>query len=113
LAFQIRAVVDAIEADLGRKLTSFKVDGGAAANDLLMQIQADSLGLEVIRGKNLESTALGAAFLAGLGAGVWQSTDELKSVFKLDKKFEPESFDQNEYASWLKACQSAIDFADS
>lgn len=113
LAFQIRAVVDAIEADLGRKLTSFKVDGGAAANDLLMQIQADSLGLEVTRGKNLETTALGAAFLAGLGAGIWQSTDELVSVFKLDKKFEPEVFDQSEYSSWLKACQAAIDFADN
>lgn len=111
LAFQIRAVVDAIEADLGRKLTSFKVDGGAAANDLLMQIQADVLKLKVTRGMNLESTALGAAFLAGLGVGIWKSTDELEQVFKLDREFSPESFDESEYQSWLRACQATIDFA--
>lgn len=112
LAYQVRAVVDAIEADLGRKLSSFKVDGGAAANDLLMQIQADSLNLTVTRGRNLESTALGAAFLAGLGAGIWQSTDQLKSIFKLDQTFEPNAFDETEYQSWLKACSAAIAFAN-
>lgn len=111
LAFQIRAVVDAIEADLGRKLTSFKVDGGAAANDLLMQIQADVLNLKVTRGMNLESTALGAAFLAGLGVGIWKSTDELEQVFKLDRAFTPQAFDESSYQSWLRACQAAIDFA--
>jgi glycerol kinase len=111
LAFQIRAVVDAIQADLGRNLSSFKVDGGAAANDLLMQLQADCLNLTVTRGKNLESTALGAAFLAGLGAGIWTSTDDLISIFKLDREFEPKAFNQDDYRSWLKACQSAIDFA--
>lgn len=112
LAYQVRAVVDAIEADLGRKLSSFIVDGGAAANDLLMQIQADSINLPVTRGQNLESTALGAAFLAGLGAGIWQSTYQLKSIFKLDKTFEPNDFDETEYQSWLKACSAAISFAN-
>lgn len=113
LAFQVRAVVDAIEADLGRKLSSFKVDGGAAANNLLMQIQADSLNLTVTRGRNLESTALGAAFLAGLGAGTWQSIDDLKSIFKLDQTFEPKTFDESEFQNWLKACAAAVTFAEN
>jgi glycerol kinase len=103
IAFQVRDVVDAISQDTKSKLTSLHVDGGAAANDLLMQLQANCLGIPVIRGKNLESTGLGAAFLAGIGSGVWSSKEDLKSVFQLDKTFNPEPFDQWQYINWQRA----------
>jgi glycerol kinase len=103
IAFQVKDVVDAISEDTQAKLTSLHVDGGAAANNLLMQLQADSLAIPVIRGKNLESTGLGAAFLAGLGSGVWSSKAELKEVFQLDKTFMPEQFDPWKYVNWQRA----------
>jgi glycerol kinase len=68
-----------------------RVDGGAAANDLLCQFQADQVGLPVERPKIVETTALGAAFLAGLGTGVWDSTDALRDTWSLDQRFEPGS----------------------
>jgi glycerol kinase len=103
IAFQVRDVVDAISQDTKNKLTSLYVDGGAASNDLLMQLQANCLGIPVIRGKNLESTGLGAAFLAGIGSGIWSSKEDLKSVFQLDKTFSPEPFDQWQYINWQRA----------
>ena len=72
-------------------LSSLRVDGGASANDLLCQIQADQVGVPVERPKLVETTALGAAFLAGLGAGVWSSTDELRDTWQLDRTFSPAS----------------------
>jgi glycerol kinase len=95
--------VSAISADTKVKLKSLRVDGGAARNNLLMQLQANCLGVTVIRGKDLESTALGAAFLAGLGAGVWGSKEDLRGIFELDRSFEPEPFDENIFESWTKA----------
>jgi glycerol kinase len=65
------------------------VDGGASANDLLMQLQADLLGIPVVRPKNLQTTAFGAAFLAGLGAGVWQNPEQIRRVWKADRRFAP------------------------
>ncbi len=103
IAFQVRDLVSAIAADTKVSLQVLRVDGGAARNNLLMQLQANCLGVPVIRGKDLESTALGAAFLAGLGAGVWGSKEELRAVFELDKKFDPESFDEQIFASWSRA----------
>jgi glycerol kinase len=71
------------------ELTTLAVDGGASANDLLCQLQADQLGVAVERPTVVETTALGAAFLAGLGTGVWESTDELRETWTLERRFEP------------------------
>jgi glycerol kinase len=103
IAFQVRDLVSAISADTNIKPTGLRVDGGAARNDLLMQLQANCLGVPVIRGKDLESTALGAAFLAGLGIGLWSSKEELRNVFELDRKFDPEPFDEKVFESWSTA----------
>jgi glycerol kinase len=85
------------------KLTSLRADGGAAANNLLMEMQADSLKIPVIRGKNLESTGLGAAFLAGIGTGIWSSKQELKEVFQVDRVFENNPFDEWKFVTWQRA----------
>lgn len=103
IAFQIRDLVSAISADTKTRPTELRVDGGASSNNLLMQLQANCLGVPVIRGKDLESTALGAAFLAGLGIGVWSSKEELRKVFELDRTFEPEPFDEEIFESWSRA----------
>jgi glycerol kinase len=88
MAYQTRDVVEAMQGDTGRRLTELRVDGGAAVMDVLCQFQADLLGLPVRRPKNTETTALGAAFLAGLGAGLWTDSD-LGQLWKLDREFEP------------------------
>lgn len=103
IAFQVRAVVDAMSQDTNVKLKSIRADGGAAANDLLMEMQADSLKIPVIRGKNLESTGLGAAFLAGIGTGIWSSKKELCEVFQVDRVFENKQFDEWNYITWQRA----------
>ncbi|HEX7673093.1 MAG TPA: glycerol kinase GlpK [Bdellovibrio sp.] len=87
MALQNVDVLVTMQKDLGRKIKSLKVDGGAAANDLLMQMQADYLATNVIRPKNLETTAMGAAFMAGLGVGFWKDLNELKRIWKTDKEF--------------------------
>lgn len=90
IALQLHDLARCMEEDLGRPLRSFRVDGGAAANDLLMQIQADLLGQEVLRPKVLDTTAMGAAFLAGLGVGLWTSTDEIARAQAVDRRFAPQ-----------------------
>jgi glycerol kinase len=89
IAFQSAEVLHAMEQDSGQKLTELRVDGGAAANDLLMQFQADLLGVPVLRPKVLETTALGAAYLAGLTVALWQSSEEIASHWQLERRFEP------------------------
>jgi glycerol kinase len=89
IAFQTADLIEAMQQDAGHPLSELRVDGGAARNDLLLQFQADLLGVPVLRPVNTETTALGAAALAGLGAGVWQSQSELAALWKLDKRFEP------------------------
>jgi len=89
MALQNVDILVAMEKDLRRKMKSVRVDGGAVANDLLMQMQADYLGVPVERPAQIESTVLGAAFLAGLGAGVWSSQDEIAKVWKLSREFQP------------------------
>ena len=89
IAFQVRDVVDAMTQEAGLEPTGMQVDGGASANDLLCQLQADQLGVAVQRPEVLETTALGAAFLAGLGTGVWSSRRELAGSWRLDRRFEP------------------------
>ena len=103
IAFQVRDLAVAMTSDTGTALTHLRVDGGAAANNLLMQFQSDCLGVSVIRGKNLESTGTGAAFLAGLGSGLWSSMDQLRSAFEVDRVFEPNQFDSAKLDSWSKA----------
>lgn len=110
IAFQVRGVVDAIVKDVGIQLKSLRVDGGAAASDLLLQTQADSLGLPVIRGENLATTGMGAAMMAGLGSGLWKDFDALRDVFALDRTFEPKEFDQERYARFNRAIELTRDF---
>jgi glycerol kinase len=105
MAYQTRDVVEAMERDAGHKLSELRVDGGASAMDVLCQFQADLLGIPVRRPRQTETTALGAAFLAGLGAGVWSDAD-LAGLWKLDHEFEPHmSRDQADelQARWRRA----------
>jgi glycerol kinase len=89
IALQNVDILTAMAADAGRPLAMLKVDGGAAANDLLMQFQSDVLGVKIARPAMVETTALGAAFLAGLGAGVWKDQDQIRKTWKLDREFTP------------------------
>jgi glycerol kinase len=89
MAYQTADVVAAMTADTGVRIPELRVDGGAAANDLLCRFQADVLGIPVTRPRITETTVLGAAFLAGLGAGVWSSLEELAGVWQLDRTFAP------------------------
>jgi glycerol kinase len=89
IAFQSAEVLLAMQRDAGQALVELRVDGGATANDLLMQFQADLLGVPVVRPKVTETTALGAAYLAGLAVGFWGSTDEVAANWKVDRRFEP------------------------
>jgi glycerol kinase len=110
MAFQTRDVVEAMEKDTGRKLTELRVDGGAAVMDLLCQLQADLLGIPVRRPRHTETTALGAAFLAGLGAGIWDDRD-LAHLWKLDREFEPRmSRDQADSMQlrWRRAVERSL-----
>ena len=89
IAFQTADLIEAMQQDAAQPLSELRVDGGASRNDLLMQFQADLLGVPVLRPTNTETTAFGAAALAGLGIGFWQSQSELTSLWKLEKRFEP------------------------
>jgi glycerol kinase len=111
IAFQARDVVEAMQADSGITLAELRVDGGAAANDLLMQIQADVLGVPVVRPRNVETTALGAAYLAGLAVGVWESRDDIRAHWHEDRRFEPAWSDterEERYAAWKEAVGRAL-----
>ncbi|HEU0130175.1 MAG TPA: glycerol kinase GlpK [Mycobacteriales bacterium] len=105
IAYEVRDVVDVMTGEAGVPLAELSADGGASANDLLMQLQADQLGVPVRRPRVLETTALGAAFLAGLGAGVWSSTDELRDTWRLDARFAPTpgARDDGRHARWRAA----------
>jgi glycerol kinase len=110
IALQINDLALAMRQDAGRDIHTFKVDGGAAANDLLMQFEADVLGTPVVRPKNLETTSLGAAFLGGLGAGVWQSPEEIRAAWRADKTFTPRMTTEERarhLAKWKRAVERA------
>jgi glycerol kinase len=89
IAFQSAEVLEAMQKDSGENLAELRVDGGAAANDLLMQFQADLLGVPVVRPRVLETTALGAAYLAGLTVDLWKSREELARHWQAQRRFEP------------------------
>lgn len=114
LAFQVHDVIRAMEADSGITLTSLKVDGGASANDFLMQVQADFDGAPVRRPACVETTAMGAAYLAGLAVRYWESTDEIREKWKIDREFIPvlpEEERQKKMKGWKKAVRYAFDWA--
>ncbi|MEM1425654.1 MAG: glycerol kinase GlpK [Cyanobacteria bacterium P01_H01_bin.130] len=107
IAFQVADVVKAMESDSGIPLTELRVDGGATANNLLMQIQADILGVPVVRPKITETTALGAAFFAGLAVDYWSSPDEITELWQEERRFEP-AMDAEERDRRLARWQKAI-----
>src|SRR5262249_7226411 len=89
IAFPNAEILVAMQKDYGKPLGSLNVDGGASANDLLMQFQSDVLGVELRRPKYLETTSLGAVFAAGLGAGIWTDMEEIEKTWKEDRRFKP------------------------
>jgi glycerol kinase len=114
IAWQVSDLLSAMEKDSGRRITTLRVDGGASASNLLMQIQADSLGVQVERPKNLETTALGAAMLAGLGVGLWKNTDELAGIREVERVFQPATSAKERRAQlkqWRKAVKRARNWA--
>ena len=115
MAFQTRDLLDAMQKDAGVRLSSLKVDGGASVNNQLMQFQADILETTVQRPVVSETTALGAAYLAGLAVGVWQDTADVSKNWVLDRQFEP-SLDEQErdrqYRRWQSAVGRALDWEE-
>lgn len=110
IAFSVQAVLDAMAQDLGKPIKRLKVDGGAAANDLLLQIQADSSKSEVVRAKNLESTGFGAALLAGLGAGYFDSVSSLATLNPAQSSFSPQDDRRLQFERWLAAVEATRKF---
>ncbi len=114
MCYQTRDVLEAMTADSGIQTKTLRVDGGAVVNNLLMQFQADILGVPVQRPEIAETTALGAAYLAGLAVGFWQSQQELNKLWIVDRTFEPKMSEdqrQNLYGNWKRAIQRSIGWA--
>ena len=110
VAFEIYDLAQAMSQDIGKPMPMFRVDGGASTNDLLMQFQADLLQTPIQRPKMVETTALGAAFLAGLGTGVWAGPKELSRAWRAGKQFRPRMDPQareSHLARWRKAIERA------
>ena len=110
IAYQSRDVLEAMAADAGIAVRELRVDGGAAANDFLCQFQADVLDIAVLRPRIIETTALGAAYLAGLGAGLWRSLDDVERRWALERRFEPRLDQQTRaarYDGWRRAVERA------
>ena len=115
-AWQTREVLDAMNADSGVDLTALKVDGGMVYNELLMQFQSDVLGVPVIRPQVAETTALGAAYAAGLAVGFWPDTDALRANWRRAAEWTPRMpADQRdrEYKSWLKAVERTMGWIEN
>ncbi|MFY9217781.1 MAG: glycerol kinase GlpK [Tepidanaerobacteraceae bacterium] len=115
ICYQTRDVLEAMQKDSGITLKSLKVDGGAVANNFLMQFQSDILGVPVDRPKVIETTALGAAYLAGLAVGYWKDKDDIAAKWQIDRTFEPEMDSEtrdNLYKGWKKAVERALDWED-
>jgi glycerol kinase len=107
IAFQVRDVVDLMAHEGGVTLAALAVDGGAAANDLLCQIQADQVHIPVDRSAELQTTGLGAAFLAGLGTGVWSAESDLVSTRRSDRVFTPQADGEAAHRRWRRAVERA------
>ena len=115
IAFQTMDVLKAMEADAGAAIRELRVDGGATADNLLMQIQADILGAKVVRPKVTEVTALGAAYLAGLAVGYWPSVESIEQQWQVDRSFAPEKGrDTTEMIQgWQRAVRAAKAWAET
>ena len=115
IAYQTRDVLDAMSADSKVPLTSMRVDGGATANNLLMQIQSDVMGIEIIRPEVIETTALGAAYAAGIAVGVWKSPDDVRNKWRENHRWSS-TLDPNlraeKYAQWTKAVQRTLNWIE-
>jgi glycerol kinase len=114
-AWQAKEVVDAANAVADVPFSDLRVDGGMTANELLMQFQADVLGVPVIRPSVTETTALGAAYAAGLASGFWSGQDELRERWSEDKRWEPNMSDEDrdaQYAQWKKAVERSLGWID-
>ena len=114
IAYQTNDVLGAMEADSGIKLSELKVDGGAAANNYLVQTQADISGAPVLRPKCVETTAMGAAYLAGLAVGYWKDQQEIRQNWAVDRRFEPEieeSSRESRVSGWRKAVKCTMGWA--
>jgi len=112
IAYQTRELVEAMQADAGEGLRELRVDGGAAVNDLLMQFQSDILGKPIVRPVDVETTALGAAYLAGLAIGFWKSVGEVESFWRAERRFEPKmpaSTRERFFGEWKAAVARARD----
>ena len=108
IAFQTRDVLDLMQRESGTPITELRVDGGAAANNQLMQFQADLLDIAIRRPRTLEVTALGAASMAGLAVGFWQSQEELTANWKLEREFTPQASSEHIeplYRNWQRAVE--------
>ena len=115
IAYETYDVLKAMEKDMGVKLNELKVDGGASANNFLLQTQADLIDSTVIRPSCLESTAMGAAFLAGLAVGYWESRDELRTIHSIDRIYKPEISAEErkkKLDGWEKAVKRSFDWAE-
>jgi len=111
MAYQIRDVVECMKLDSGIDISEIKVDGGACKNNFIMQFQSDLLRIPVLRPKVVETTARGAAFLAGLSTGFWKDTNELLDTFELDRKFSPQMEAQQAdtyYSGWKRAVERSL-----
>ena len=113
IAYEVRDVVEVMAAEAGVRLSTLTVDGGASANGLLLQLQADQLGVPVERPEVLEATGLGAAFLAGLGAGVWAGPADLADTWRLGARFLPARRDDAGYRRWQAAVERTKGWADA
>ena len=115
ICYQTREVLEAMNADSGVPLRSLRVDGGATANNFLMQLQADILGVEVIRPKVAETTSLGAAYAAGLSVGFWDNPTALRDNWQVDRSWQPQIDEQRRaagYAGWQKALTRTLEWVD-
>ncbi len=111
IAFQVADVFDAMKQDAGIPIDELRVDGGASVNDFLMQFQSDIMRTKVVRPKIVETTALGAAYLAGLAVGFWKSVDQIEAIWETEKIFEPQMSDQEaarRRGRWLEALQRSF-----
>jgi glycerol kinase len=114
-AYQTKEILDAMRLDSGQALSRLKVDGGMVANDTLMQFQSDLLGVPVIRPETIETTALGAAYAAGLAVGFWKDTDELKRLWQANHAWQPAmpaSQRETLFAGWKKAVTKSLDWLE-
>jgi glycerol kinase len=115
IAYQVKDVLDIMAAEAGIKLSELRVDGGASANNFLMQFQSDIIEADVLRPTVLETTALGAAYLAGLGVGYWKSKEEVASRWEMDRRFRP-AMDAAKrdalYQGWKRAVERSLKWAE-